>query len=74
MSTTATVFAGDVIATLQAHEAELRRAGIRHLSLFGSVARGDAGAMVSNEPAALSTSSTALISLPGQRNDHAACT
>ncbi len=35
--------ADDVIATLRAHEAELRAAGIRHLSLFGSVARGDAG-------------------------------
>ena len=33
-----------MIATLRAHEAELRRAGIRHLSLFGSVARGDAEA------------------------------
>lgn len=32
-----------VIAVLQAHAAELRAAGIRHLSLFGSVARGDAG-------------------------------
>ena len=32
-----------VIATLRAHEAELRRAGIRRLSLFGSVARADAG-------------------------------
>jgi predicted nucleotidyltransferase len=31
-----------VIATLRAHEAELRKAGIRHLSLFWSVARGDA--------------------------------
>ncbi|MGE4049281.1 MAG: nucleotidyltransferase family protein [Acetobacteraceae bacterium] len=31
-----------VIATLRAHEGELRRAGIRHLALFGSVARGDA--------------------------------
>ena len=31
-----------VIATLQAHEAELRQAGIRRLSLFGSVARGEA--------------------------------
>ena len=46
MSTTAapTDLAGHVIATLRAHEAELPRAGIRHLSLFGSVARGDAGA------------------------------
>jgi predicted nucleotidyltransferase len=39
---TATDRAELVIATLRAHEAELRRAGIRHLSLFGSVARGDA--------------------------------
>jgi predicted nucleotidyltransferase len=43
MSTTATTTTADrVIATLRANEAELRRAGIRHLSLFGSVARGDA--------------------------------
>jgi hypothetical protein len=34
--------AKDVVATLRAHEAELRAAGIRRLSLFGSVARGDA--------------------------------
>jgi predicted nucleotidyltransferase len=33
-----------IIATLRVHEAELRRAGIRRLSLFGSVARGDAEA------------------------------
>jgi predicted nucleotidyltransferase len=32
-----------VIATLRAHEQELREAGIVRLSLFGSVARGDAG-------------------------------
>jgi hypothetical protein len=45
MSTTSTAeLADQVIATLRAHEAELRRAGIRHLSLFGSAARGDAGA------------------------------
>lgn len=31
-----------IIATLRAHEAELRAAGLRHLSLFGSVARGEA--------------------------------
>src|SRR5277367_1126954 len=43
-STTVTDLAEAVIATLRAHEAELRRAGIRHLSLFGSVARGDAEA------------------------------
>lgn len=43
-STTTTDLARQVIATLQTHEAELRRAGIRRLSLFGSVARGDAEA------------------------------
>lgn len=32
----------DIIASLRAHDAELRRAGIRHLSVFGSVARGEA--------------------------------
>jgi predicted nucleotidyltransferase len=42
MSTTTTLLADQVIATLRAHEAELRGAGIRRLSLFGSVARGDA--------------------------------
>ena len=31
-----------IIAALRAHDAELRGAGIRHLSLFGSVARGEA--------------------------------
>jgi uncharacterized protein len=31
----------EVIATLRAHEAELRAAGVERLSLFGSVARGD---------------------------------
>jgi predicted nucleotidyltransferase len=30
-----------VIATLRAHESELRQAGLRSLSLFGSVARGE---------------------------------
>jgi predicted nucleotidyltransferase len=30
-----------IIGSLQEHEAELRRAGVRHVSLFGSVARGD---------------------------------
>ena len=30
-----------VIATLRAHEAQLRRAGLRSVSLFGSVARGE---------------------------------
>ena len=48
MGTTTTDMATDmaepIIATLRAHEAELRAAGIRRLSLFGSVARGDAEA------------------------------
>ena len=30
-----------VITTLRTHEGELKAAGIRHLGLFGSVARGD---------------------------------
>jgi predicted nucleotidyltransferase len=33
----------NVLATLRAHEAELKRAGIMRLSLFGSVARGETG-------------------------------
>ena len=46
VSTTTTTIdlAEHVIATLRAHEAELRHAGIRRLSLFGSVARGEADA------------------------------
>ena len=32
------------MTTLRAHEAGLRAAGVSRLSLFGSVARGDAGA------------------------------
>jgi predicted nucleotidyltransferase len=32
-----------VLATLRAHEQELKSAGILRLSLFGSVARGEAG-------------------------------
>lgn len=31
-----------IVATLRAHTEELRAAGIRHLSLFGSMARGEA--------------------------------
>lgn len=34
--------ADQVVDVLRAHDAELRAAGIRHLSLFGSVARGEA--------------------------------
>ena len=44
MSATTTDLAGHIVATLQAHAAELRAAGIRHLSVFGSIARGDAEA------------------------------
>lgn len=40
--TTTTDMAERLIAILRAHEAELRNAGISSLSLFGSVARGDA--------------------------------
>ena len=35
--------AEDVLAILRANEAALHVVGIRHLSLFGSVARGEAG-------------------------------
>jgi predicted nucleotidyltransferase len=42
--TSTTELAGQVIAALRAHEGELRQAGIRHLSLYGSVARGEAEA------------------------------
>ncbi len=35
--------ADEVITILRAHEAELKAAGIVHLSLFGSTARGDQG-------------------------------
>jgi predicted nucleotidyltransferase len=43
MSATAEIITADqVIATLRAHAQELRAAGIIGVSLFGSVARGDA--------------------------------
>ena len=47
-----------VIAVLREHEGELRRQGVTHAALFGSVARGDAGPdsdldiMVQIDPAA----------------------
>lgn len=44
MATIAIDLAEHLIATLRAHESELRLAGIHRLSLFGSVARGDAEA------------------------------
>ena len=34
----------EIIATLRAHEADLRQRGVQHVALFGSVARGDATA------------------------------
>ncbi|MCJ2092535.1 nucleotidyltransferase domain-containing protein [Methylobacterium sp. J-072] len=34
----------DALAILRANEAELRRRGVRHAALFGSVARGEARA------------------------------
>ncbi len=43
-TTTTTDEAERIIGVLRTHEAELRGAGIRHLSLFGSFARGDAEA------------------------------
>ena len=44
ITTTTTNLAERIIGTLRANEDELRRAGVRHLSLFGSIARGDAEA------------------------------
>ncbi len=38
---TKTNLADDVLRVLRSHEAELRAAGLRRLSLFGSVARGE---------------------------------
>jgi uncharacterized protein len=38
------ITADAVVAVLRAHEAELRAAGLHRISLFGSVARGRAGA------------------------------
>ena len=43
MSTPRPLTPDAVIAALRAHAAELRQAGIRHVGLFGSIARGDAG-------------------------------
>jgi predicted nucleotidyltransferase len=33
----------DIITILQRHEPQLQRLGVRHVALFGSVARGEAG-------------------------------
>lgn len=43
MNDTIAVSASDVVATLRAREPALRQAGITRLSLFGSVARNEAG-------------------------------
>jgi uncharacterized protein len=43
MHTDTSTTADEVIASLRAHAAELRGIGVRHLSLYGSVARGEAG-------------------------------
>jgi predicted nucleotidyltransferase len=32
-----------IIATLKKHQAELQRQGVKHVALFGSASRGDAG-------------------------------
>ena len=55
--TTTTDLAERVIATLRAHEVELRAAGIRRLSMFGSVARGDAAGKMNFYLAALEADS-----------------
>lgn len=39
----ANIDAESILSILQQHRPELERAGIRHLSLFGSIARGEAG-------------------------------
>jgi uncharacterized protein len=38
-----TIERDQILATLRAHEAELRRRGVQHAALFGSAARGEAG-------------------------------
>ena len=43
MSADTAMGADEVIACLQAHADELQAGGVRHLALFGSLARGDAG-------------------------------
>ena len=39
-----TAVLSDVLETLRTHETELRRLGVSHAAVFGSVARGEAGA------------------------------
>ena len=38
-----TIERDQILATLRAHERELRRRGVRHAALFGSAARGETG-------------------------------
>jgi predicted nucleotidyltransferase len=45
MNATVPLTPGAVISALRAHAEKLRRAGVRHLGLFGSLARGEAGAI-----------------------------
>jgi predicted nucleotidyltransferase len=58
----------NVIATLRAHEAELREAGIVRLRLFGSVARGEAGNDVDLVAEFDAAKSMSLIDLVGLEN------
>lgn len=57
-SDTGTSRLDEALGLLSAHESELRAKGVRHASIFGSVARGDAGPesdidiLVELEPAA----------------------
>jgi uncharacterized protein len=57
-----------VIATLRAHEAELKAAGIVRLSLFGSVARGETGNDVDLVAEFDQAKSMSLIDLVGLEN------
>ncbi|HMC62118.1 MAG TPA: nucleotidyltransferase family protein [Candidatus Solibacter sp.] len=58
----------DVIATLRAHEAELKEAGIVRLRLFGSVARGEAGNDIDLVAEFDDAKSMSLIDLVGLEN------
>jgi predicted nucleotidyltransferase len=58
----------DVIATLRAHEAELKEAGIVRLALFGSVARGEEGNDVDLLAEFDESKSISLIDLVGLEN------
>ena len=53
----------DVLAILRAHQAELRARGVESLSVFGSVARGEAGPGSDVDLAARLPSDTTLTSV-----------